>query len=157
MAEPEQPLPPAGWYDDPEGAPGRKRYWDGQAWTDRFEGSTATASRVAAIDREFSSLHRIATIFHVLGWLTLTVGTLVVIAATISAADTEEVATTFGDRVVTDSGENAAAIAIVGMLGVLLYSLLLFAASAFTRLWLRMEDNTFRTAAALERMAERER
>lgn len=27
-------LPPAGWFDDPRGVPGRKRYWDGQHWTD---------------------------------------------------------------------------------------------------------------------------
>lgn len=27
---------PAGWYDDGSGT-GRKRWWDGQAWTDRFE------------------------------------------------------------------------------------------------------------------------
>lgn len=27
---------PAGWYDDGSGA-GRKRWWDGQAWTDQFQ------------------------------------------------------------------------------------------------------------------------
>ena len=154
MGTDESKLPPAGWYDDPEGGTGRKRYWDGQAWTDRYEGSDASP-KVAAIDREFKSLHTIATIFHVLGWVVLTVGTLVVIVAAIAAGNTQEVAGTFGDQVATDPGENAAAIAIFGLIGVLLYSLLLFAASAFLRLWLRVEDNTFRTAAALDRMAKR--
>ena len=30
-----EPIPDPGWYPDPEGAPGRARYWDGAAWTDR--------------------------------------------------------------------------------------------------------------------------
>lgn len=31
---------PAGWYDDGSGT-GRKRWWDGQTWTDRFEAPAA--------------------------------------------------------------------------------------------------------------------
>lgn len=31
-----QQRPPAGWYDDPAGSGGR-RYWNGNAWTDRVE------------------------------------------------------------------------------------------------------------------------
>ena len=52
----------------------------------------------------------------------------------------------------TDPGASAAVIAFVGIAGVLLYSLWFFAAAAFTRLWLRMEDNTFRTAAVIDRL-----
>jgi hypothetical protein len=29
-----QPLPPAGWYPDPD-VPGGKRFWDGTNWTDQ--------------------------------------------------------------------------------------------------------------------------
>ena len=29
-------LPPAGWYPDPGGEPGRQRYWDGSVWTDHL-------------------------------------------------------------------------------------------------------------------------
>lgn len=153
----EENLPPEGWYDDPEGGPGRKRYWDGEQWTDRYEeANTASTDKVARIDREFKALHTIASVFNVLGWLTITLGTLLVIAAAIDAGSSDEVATNvFGERTVSDPGANAAMIAVFGLVGVLLYSLLFWAAAAFTRLWLRMEDNTFRTAAAVERMAKR--
>lgn len=26
--------PPAGWYPDPDGSPGRQRYYDGEKWTE---------------------------------------------------------------------------------------------------------------------------
>jgi hypothetical protein len=156
MAE-QNELPPPGWYDDPEGRPGYKRYWDGEAWTDRFEGvNAATNPKVAEINREFKSLHTIAGVFNVLGWLTLTLGTLLVVGGAISAGSQEEARTVFGESTSTDPGASAAVILIVGLAGVLLYSLLFFAAAAFTRLWLRVEDNTFRTAAALDRMAKPE-
>jgi len=32
--EPPKSPPPAGWYDDPAGKSGHKRYWDGNKWTD---------------------------------------------------------------------------------------------------------------------------
>ncbi len=32
---PERPMPPAGWYDDPQ-QPGRLRWWDGSAWQGRW-------------------------------------------------------------------------------------------------------------------------
>lgn len=51
-----------------------------------------------------------------------------------------------------DSDAEPAVIAIVGGLGVLVYALLFFAAAAIIRLALRVEDNTFRTAAAVEQM-----
>lgn len=154
----EEKPPPEGWYDDPEGGSGRKRYWDGERWTDRYEeGNAASTPKVAAIDREFKALHTIARVFNVLGWLTITLGTLAVIAAAIDAGSSDEVATgVFGERTVDNSGTNAAVIAVFGLVGVALYSLLFWAAAAFTRLWLRVEDNTFRTAAALDRMAKRE-
>lgn len=34
QSSPPPPSQPAGWYDDPE-APGRRRYWDGEAWSDK--------------------------------------------------------------------------------------------------------------------------
>lgn len=41
MAEP-------GWYDDPDGTPGRLRYWDGTRWTDEVQpGPTASAAPAA--------------------------------------------------------------------------------------------------------------
>jgi hypothetical protein len=154
MAE-QNELPPPGWYDDPEGGPGRKRYWDGNAWTDRFEAAnTATSSKVAGIDREFKSLHTIAGVFNVLGWLTLTLGTLLVIGGAISAGSDDSATSVFGESTSADPAASAVTILIFGLAGVLLYSLFFFAAAAFTRLWLRVEDNTFRTAAALDRMAK---
>ena len=154
MTTEENKPPPAGWYDDPEGSGRVKRYWDGRRWTDRYEDQDGVAARkVDEIDRGFKSLYTLATVFTVLGWLTITVGPLLVIAAAIEAGSAEETATTvFGERRVTDPGASAAVIAFVGIAGVLLYSLLFFAAAAFTRLWLRMEDNTFRTAAAIGRL-----
>jgi len=35
---------PAGWHADPSGAPGRLRYWDGQAWTGHVHDPTPAAA-----------------------------------------------------------------------------------------------------------------
>lgn len=44
------PQPPAGWYPDPSGGPGR-RYWDGGAWTDQYAESAAGHPPAAVADR----------------------------------------------------------------------------------------------------------
>ena len=31
------PPPPAGWYPDPSGVPGRQRYFDGKQWTEHHD------------------------------------------------------------------------------------------------------------------------
>lgn len=32
MTTPPPPPTPAGWYPDPDGAPGQQRYWNGSSW-----------------------------------------------------------------------------------------------------------------------------
>lgn len=155
MGSEESKLPPAGWYDDPDARVGVKRYWDGVKWTDRFEGE-AGPKPVDAIDRRFTSLYKIANILHTLGWVTIILGGLLVVIATIAAATSDQTTTVaFGEVRRTEPGANAAVIAIAGGIGVAVYALLLFAASALIRLALRAEDNTFRTAAAVERLVAR--
>ncbi len=52
-----------------------------------------------------------------------------------------------------DPDTSPALIAVVGGLGVALYALIFFGTAALIRLALRVEDSTFRTAAAVERLA----
>ena len=40
---PERPLPPAGWYDDPQ-QPGKLRWWDGQTWLAEWQDKAAHLS-----------------------------------------------------------------------------------------------------------------
>ena len=42
--------PAAGWYDDGSGT-GRKRWWDGQSWTDQYEQSPAGGGIAGAVRR----------------------------------------------------------------------------------------------------------
>lgn len=148
-------LPEAGWYDDPDGRPGRKRYWSGDHWTTRYKSAKAP-TEVDEIDRSFRTLFLLARVLHVLGWVTIVVGTIAVIAAAVEAGSSEEVIRdAFGQTRTTDPGASAAVIAVFGGLGVALYALILFGAAALIRLALRVEDNTFRTAAAAEELASR--
>ncbi|MDV2477630.1 DUF2510 domain-containing protein [Rhodococcus zopfii] len=51
-ADPEAPARPAGWYSDP-GHPAFVRWFDGTAWTDRFE----PAGRHSNADRGMPQSH----------------------------------------------------------------------------------------------------
>ena len=44
MTESTTALPPAGWYPDPEGSD-RKRWWDGNGWTDQLQAPPVSAPR----------------------------------------------------------------------------------------------------------------
>jgi uncharacterized protein DUF2510 len=152
MGSDETTLPPAGWYDDPDGRVGIRRYWDGAKWTDRYEDEGGRRP-IDEIDRRFKSLYTVANVFHVLGWVTAVLGTLFVIIAAIAAGSADDTTTrVFGEVRDTDPGANAAVILIGGGIGVFIYTLTFFAAAAFIRLMLRVEDNSFRTAAAVERL-----
>jgi hypothetical protein len=158
-SEPEsqgQSLPVAGWYEDPSGQSGRRRYWDGTRWTDQYAGG-GSAKTVGEIDRSFGALYRAAGVLHVLAWITLILGSLAVIGGTIAAAVSDPTLTrdAFGNIHERDPAGEAVAIAVFGSIAVALYTLLLFAAAAMIRLALRVEDSTYRTASAVERLAER--
>jgi hypothetical protein len=149
MGTEEQNQPPAGWYADPEGSAGQMRYWDGTRWTEHRHDAGVGAP---AIDGEprFRALRVIATVFFVLGCLTVVLGTLGVIAAAIDAGSSDETTTTiFGESVEEDETEPVVVV-IVGTLFVLLYALFFFAASSFIRLMLSVEESTRRTAVAVE-------
>jgi hypothetical protein len=156
MGDEERNQPVAGWYEDPSGQPGRRRYWDGAQWTDRYSGG-GSPRRVEDIDREFPVLYRVAGVLHALGWIVLVLGLIGVLVGAISAGSEDQalVRDAFGNLHRNEPGANAAGIAIIGTLAVLFYSLLLFAGAAAIRLALRVEDNTFRTAAAVELLLER--
>jgi hypothetical protein len=151
----EENLPEAGWYEDPDGQPGRRRYWDGTQWTSRYSASTAP-TRVTEIDRSFRSLFTIARVLHALGWITIVLGGLAVIVGTIGAASSDTVTLNSGGTLQHEDGAaSAVVIAVVGTIAVAFYALALFGAAALIRLTLRVEDSTFRTAAAVERLLER--
>jgi hypothetical protein len=156
MGDEESNQPAAGWYEDPSGQAGRRRYWDGAQWTDRYSGG-GSPTQVEEIDRKFKVLYTISRVFHVLGWIVLVLGLIgVLIAAIAAGAEDQHLARdAFGNVNQTSPGANAALIAIFGTIGVLFYSLMLFGIAALIRLALRVEDNTHRTAVAVERLLER--
>jgi len=138
-------MPPAGWYRDPEGGLG-ERYWDGTRWTEERRSAAPApaatagapapqAGQAAEVEHRFGSLRLIAGIFTVLAWLTIILGTLGVIIGAATA----------------DNGGDAAGIIVGGAIGVVIYALWFFAAAAFIRLSLAVEENTRRTADILDR------
>lgn len=143
MGTEENSRPGAGWYDDPDGRANTRRDWDGSGWTDRYDpplGSDAAQKR-------FASVRTIAGIFRVLGWAVAILGTLAVIAA----GSEDSAQDVFGNST-DDTGANVPGILIGGRIAFFVYSLMLFAASAFIHLMLAVEDSTRRTAAAVERL-----
>jgi hypothetical protein len=156
MGTEESNLPAEGWYEDPDGVSGRRRYWDGKQWTNRYTTSKAP-TRVDEIDRRFRSLFTLAKVLHALGWVTIVLGGLIVVFGAIAAgsSDSETTRNAFGELQRNDPGASAALIAVGGSLAVALYALAFFGAAALVRLALRVEDNSFRTAAAVERLADR--
>jgi len=81
----------------------------------------------------------LARVLTVLGWLTIVLGGIGVVAAASESRN--------------DPDTSPALIALVGGLGVALYALIFFGAAALIRLAIRVEDSTFRTAAAVERLS----
>ncbi len=152
MGSDERQLPAAGWYDDPDGRTGVRRYWDGSQWTDRYDESSGSSSRINEVNRDFRSLHTVASVFTVLGWLVAILGTLAVIGAAISAGSGNFETTDQFGRTTEVGSESVPLILIFGGLAVALYSLFFFAAAGITRLMLRVEDNTHRSALAIEKL-----
>lgn len=114
---------PAGWYGDPDGRPGVKRYWDGRSWTDRFNPPQPPDSTpVERIERRYVSLRTIAAVFYVLGWMTAVLGTVAVIAFAIAAGDAEEATSSVFGESSGDNGASVVAILVGGGLGVFIYS-----------------------------------
>jgi hypothetical protein len=143
-AEPEQPeaaeaQAPAGWYPDLHN-PERLQYWDGERWTQRYQpadpGLRPEPAEPETAERRFSSLHLIAGIYSVLGWLVAIVGSIGVIAAAVNANS-------------DSSGGDPAAILVVGLIAVAFYALALFGIAAAIRLALAVEENTRRTVEVL--------
>lgn len=153
--EQNQGLPEAGWYQDPNGPESRRRYWDGSQWTSQYR-TVGEPNSVNEIDRRFPSLFKIARILHALGWVTVVLGSLAVVLGTIAAAESGPTVTrdAFGQVQRSDPAGAAVVIAIGGSLAVAFYALAFFGAAALIRLSLRVEDNTFRTASAVERLVE---
>ena len=130
------------------------QYWDGEQWTQKYcrakaardEGPTREraaederaeknpreAETAPSGERRFRSLHVIASIYGVLGWLVAIFGTIVVVAAAAGAGDSD-----------TDPG----VIAVAGLLGVAFYVLLMLCLSEAIRLALAIEENTRSTVA----------
>ena len=152
MGSEEGQQPTAGWYEDPAGRPGVRRYWDGKQWTDQFDGAQASAGD----EKRFASLRTIAGMFRVLGWLTAILGTIVVVVLAIAAGENETIRTSFGSVRDDTNGGDVATVLIGGGLAVFFYTLLFFGASALIHLALSVEETNRRTAAAVERLvAER--
>lgn len=156
-SESERPSgPDSGWYDDPDGRSGIKRYWDGRTWTDRYHPPAGKPGGEPS-EKRFASLRTIATVFYVLGWVTAILGTLLVIGLAIAAGEANDTANDlFGDEGDVDEGGSVLTVLIGGGLAVFIYSLAFFAASAFIHLMLSVEDSTRRTASAVEQLAVRE-
>jgi hypothetical protein len=154
--EEQSPLPEAGWYDDPGGVVGRRRYWDGARWTDRYT-SSGSPKTAGDVDRSFPGLFKVANALHVLGWIIIVLGGLLVIGGAIAAAsqDAETTRDVFGQVRQTEPEASAVFIAISGAISVFFGALFCFGASGLIRLALRVEDNSFRAAAAVEKMLDR--
>ena len=148
MGTEEVPPPPPGWFDDPDGRAGVKRYWDGADWTDEYDsgteqyGSLGAPQSVPEVKKQFASLRTIAVLFRILGWLTLVGGSIAVIVTAINA---------------TANGASAAVFLITGGLGVAIYALMFFAFSAFIYLMISVEETNRRTAAAVEGLVAQRR
>ena len=69
----------------------------------------------------------------------------------IAAGSEDSAQDVFGNST-DDTGANVPGILIGGRIAFFVYSLMLFAASAFIHLMLAVEDSTRRTAAAVERL-----
>ena len=78
--------PHAGWYLDPHGQPGMKRYWDGEQWTDQYRevpDSSPPEPSLQAPERRYASLRTIAGIYQVLAWVIAGIGGIgVIVSAT---------------------------------------------------------------------------
>ena len=139
QAEAAEAQAPAGWYPDLHN-PERLQYWDGERWTQRYQpadpGLRPEPAEPETAERRFGSLHLIAGIYSVLGWLVAIVGSIGVIAAAVNAN--------------SDSSDgDPAAILVVGLIAVAFYALALFGIAAAIRLALAVEENTRRTVEVL--------
>ena len=125
-------LPAAGWYPDPTQS-GRQRYWDGQSWTEQYQGQVAETAKPSP---RYQSLRMIAGLFKGLAWLTAIAGTVGVIAG-------------------ASKSENSGGLVLLGLLFIASTSLLLFAYAAFIQLAINVEENTRQTAELLARQVNR--
>lgn len=90
--------------------------------------------------QRYGTLRTIAGIFKILAWITIVLGGLGILGATINAA---------GE---VGSGQ-AFFVLVLGGLLIALYALMFFAAGEFIHLMIDVEDNTRRTADAVARSA----
>ena len=147
----DQQATPAGWYPDAYDS-SRLQYWDGEKWTQDYR--PVGAGKEASVQphhtpaqketpapsetpARFRSLHVIANIYGVLGWVVAIVGSLVIIGLAVAAA---------GD----EGGGEAVYVFVAGVLGVGFYVLMLFGISAAIRLALAVEENTRATTELLK-------
>jgi len=131
--------PHPGWYYEPHGPQDRRRYWDGQQWTNEYRPVPKEVPEPGsgAADRRYYSLRTIAGIYQVLAWLIAVIGGIGVIVATASATDSD-----------------GAVVFIVGALYVFFVVLTMLAFSAFIRLMLSVEESTRTTATAIVAMRD---
>ena len=130
--------PHAGWYLDPHGQPGMKRYWDGEQWTDQYRevpDSSPPEPSLQAPERRYASLRTIAGIYQVLAWVIAGIGGIGVI---VSATSTD----------------NGGLVLIVGAIYVFFIVLSMLAFAAFIRLMLSVEESTRTTARAVVAMRD---
>ena len=124
--------PHAGWYYDPEGRPGTRRYWDGERWTDQYQQFPDTPSQpsMPAPERRYASLRTIAGIYQVLAWVIAVIGGIGVI-------------------VIAASTDNGGLVFIVGAVYLFFIVLTMLAFAAFIRLMLSVEESSRTTAQAV--------